>query len=252
MERMTGEYKGRYGIKTPEGFMPAYEMASSNKSAESIAAFQEGIDRLAAYEDLGVTPDQIRQIDGLCSEPAKEMGRMAKTRMCRGKYWTGGSSGHYEEFESGIFHQWGSNYEEFDNGAGKYSTAIVELPDGKVVMPNAGDIEFTGTMEDKIYGNEKRSHSSKTEDLSIDRAMLILDPEYRGRYSDIKTVYKARLMGQEALNRRIARSPYPDGDRDVLYCASCGSGEYLHNEDGNQNLFCGQCGQAIDWSDDNE
>ena len=72
-------------------------MASSNKSAESIAAFQEGIDRLAAYEDLGVTPDQIRQIDGLCSEPAKEMGRMAKTRMCRGKYWTGGSSGHYEE-----------------------------------------------------------------------------------------------------------------------------------------------------------
>ncbi len=47
MERLTGEYKGRYGIKTPEGFMPAYEMASSDKSAESIAAFQEGIDRLA-------------------------------------------------------------------------------------------------------------------------------------------------------------------------------------------------------------
>lgn len=27
----------------------------------------------------------------------------------------------------------------------------------------------------------------------------------------------------------------------------CGSGEYLHNEDGNEQNFCGQCGQAIEW-----
>lgn len=32
----------------------------------------------------------------------------------------------------GVFHQWGCNYEEFDNGAVNYSTAIVEMPDGSV------------------------------------------------------------------------------------------------------------------------
>ncbi len=31
------------------------------------------------------------------------------------------------------------------------------------------------------------------------------------------------------------------------YCPVCGSGEYLHNEDGNRNDFCGQCGCALDW-----
>ena len=33
----------------------------------------------------------------------------------------------------------------------------------------------------------------------------------------------------------------------VMACPSCGSGEYLHNEDGNEQNFCGQCGQAIEW-----
>ena len=32
----------------------------------------------------------------------------------------------------GIFHQWGVDYEEFENGAGNHSTAIVEMPDGSV------------------------------------------------------------------------------------------------------------------------
>ena len=43
-------------------------------------------------------------------------------------------------------------------------------------------------------------------------------------------------------------SPYPDGDTSILACPCCGSGEYLHNEDGNEQNYCGQCGQAIDWS----
>lgn len=32
------------------------------------------------------------------------------------------------------------------------------------------------------------------------------------------------------------------------YCPRCGSGEYLNNEDGNENNFCGQCGCPLDWS----
>lgn len=45
-----------------------------------------------------------------------------------------------------------------------------------------------------------------------------------------------------------ALSPYPDGDMSIISCPRCGSGEYLHNEDGNEQNYCGQCGQAIDWS----
>lgn len=42
-------------------------------------------------------------------------------------------------------------------------------------------------------------------------------------------------------------SPYPDGDKSVLACPRCGSGEFLHNADEAENAYCGQCGQAIEW-----
>lgn len=38
------------------------------------------------------------------------------------------------------------------------------------------------------------------------------------------------------------------GEGIAPYCPRCGSGEYLHNEDGNENNFCGQCGCPLDWS----
>ena len=62
-----------------------------------------------------------------------------RKRYCKGRYYKAGA---YHNFEIGKFHQWGSNYEEFENGAGNYSVAIVELPDGTVVMPVADDICF--------------------------------------------------------------------------------------------------------------
>ena len=39
----------------------------------------------------------------------------------------------------------------------------------------------------------------------------------------------------------------PGCDKSIYGCACCGSGEYLFNEDGNYNRYCGNCGQAIDW-----
>jgi ribosomal protein S27AE len=36
----------------------------------------------------------------------------------------------------------------------------------------------------------------------------------------------------------------------LICCPMCGSGEYLTNKDGNRNHFCGQCGQAIEWGED--
>lgn len=64
---------------------------------------------------------------------------------------------------------------------------------------------------------------------------------YRRRSCQVRTCpYIAERLKSGAIE-------YPDGDAGVLACPSCGSGEYLHNEDGNRCRFCGQCGQAIDW-----
>lgn len=39
----------------------------------------------------------------------------------------------------------------------------------------------------------------------------------------------------------------PEDSVVILCCPCCGSGEYLTNEDGNRNNYCGQCGKKILW-----
>jgi hypothetical protein len=86
--------------------------------------------------------------------------------------------------------------------------------------------------------------------MSIERAFEILDPTHRERYGSLEPVNEACRMGRAALFLQMKESPYPDGDAGVLACPNCGSGEYLHNEDGNRNRFCGQCGKAIAWNEE--
>ena len=42
----------------------------------------------------------------------------------------------------GLFHQWGTDYEEFSDSAGLYSTAIIELATGEIITPPADMIKF--------------------------------------------------------------------------------------------------------------
>lgn len=58
------------------------------------------------------------------------------------------------------------------------------------------------------------------------------------------------VIGRDAVLKLVKKSPFPDGDKSIYACACCGSGEYLFNEDGNYNRYCGNCGQAIDWDAD--
>lgn len=83
--------------------------------------------------------------------------------------------------------------------------------------------------------------------MTNERAVEILDPAHREHYDSIEPVNEACRMGRDALRLHIPKPPYQDALCDVLECPNCGSGEYLHNEDGTPNDFCGQCGQAIDW-----
>ena len=61
-----------------------------------------------------------------------------------------------------------------------------------------------------------------------------------------KNGYDRGMQAADAHNR--PQSPYEDDN--ILKCPRCGSGEYLTNEDGNTNLFCGQRGQALEWGED--
>lgn len=71
--------------------------------------------------------------------------RMENMRKCKGSYAVYNEKTHryeMEVFEKGVFHQWGCSYEEFETGIGNFTVAVVELPDGKVIMPAADRIQF--------------------------------------------------------------------------------------------------------------
>lgn len=64
---------------------------------------------------------------------------MMMERECRGKYYV---PGHFEEFERGTFLGFGIDFEEFESGPAQYTTAIVELRDGRVVSTAPNNIQF--------------------------------------------------------------------------------------------------------------
>ncbi|MCR2047833.1 hypothetical protein NSB25_11115 [Acetatifactor muris] len=135
-----------------------------------------------------------------------------RKRYCKGRYYKAGA---YHNFEIGKFHQWGSNYEEFENGAGNYSVAIVELPDGTVVMPVADDICFLESEElnrlieecsnksDTVYTLEWARNTLNRYRDHVCMTMLGLTGE-----DEVKTIYdlfNALKMGELALYKQEKR-----------------------------------------------
>ena len=54
----------------------------------------------------------------------------------------------------GLFHKIGLNFEEFDDGVGTYSTAIVEMPDGTMQHTDIEMIEFVEPLYEAFYGED--------------------------------------------------------------------------------------------------
>jgi len=48
---------------------------------------------------------------------------------------------------TGKFHGWGTNYEEFETGAGNFTCAIVERDDGSVELVYANCVRFLDAAE---------------------------------------------------------------------------------------------------------
>ena len=42
----------------------------------------------------------------------------------------------------------------------------------------------------------------------------------------------------------------PFAEEGIISCQCCGSGEYLYNEDGNRNDYCGIEQNSVKWSED--
>ena len=84
-------------------------------------------------------------------------------------------------------------------------------------------------------------------EMTNERAAEILTPTHHEDYDSLETVQEACRMGMVALKMQIPEVQLAPGAIFDFTCPHCGSRDYLRNEDGNRNKFCGQCGKALDW-----
>lgn len=90
------------------------------------------------------------------------------------------------------------------------------------------------------HGNIIHKRQEGDNQMTFDRVIEILDPEHRENYESIEPVEEACRMGMKALKRQLPIKPRCD-----IACPICGRVAIYEN-------FCPDCGQAIDWSDNNE
>lgn len=92
----------------------------------------------------------------------------------------------------------------------------------------------------------------KQQAAELERRDKLLKKQEAAIQTALDVAEERRQAAAYASEFQCALAPHPDGDPHILACARCGSGEYLYNEDGNRNTYCGQCGQKIDWSGEGE
>ena len=82
--------------------------------------------------------DQITNFHGWLEGPTRNDEPVKGLRPCKAVV--------YEKGEAvdvvGRYHCWGNNYEEFDGGPGVFTTAIIELEDGRIVSCPAETVQF--------------------------------------------------------------------------------------------------------------
>ena len=90
-------------------------------------------------------------------------------------------------------------------------------------------------LADKIYINEKTlcQYETGRTTPSLNNAIII------SNYFGVSISSMCGLKGLKVVNEQGI----------APYCPVCGSGEYMHNPDENENEYCGQCGCKLDWED---
>lgn len=88
--------------------------------------------------------------------------------------------------------------------------------------------------------------------MTLERAIEILDPEHREHYDSIEPVITACRMGMDALRKQIPTEPDLESSEmdGWAVCPSCG--EYIVRPDNYDVTYCRCCGQAIKWEDEED
>lgn len=101
--------------------------------------------------------------------------------------------------------------------------------------------KLSGILEDAIHMIVKRNPATISFPIAVKLATALHEP--LENFTEVEPVFE---------RNSCQANIHPDGDEHILACPRCGSGEYLHNEDGNRNDYCGQCGQKIEWGEEDE
>lgn len=95
-----------------------------------------------------------------------------------------------------------------------------------------------------------------------EKALKILDPRNKTAEEDysLEHIDQAKRLGMRAIEKTIEKAPVPkmvdlitvNGHvvtRRLPHCPACGSPFYMKDVYGQPMNCCGNCGQALDWSD---
>lgn len=102
------------------------------------------MDRTDIRLDMSLISDEEREalVKKLANQPCvvleTDPSPVEQLRPCKGVYWDKGTPVEV----AGRFHGWGTSYQEFDEGPGNFTTALVERDDGQVFECNPGTIFF--------------------------------------------------------------------------------------------------------------
>lgn len=115
-------------------------------------------------------------------------------------------------------------------------------------LKNLETIAYGYNINGEVLGMD----CSDFEQIMVDAADAIAE---LNQYKELGSLDRLRELVQadregDILYRNTPMSIYPDGDSSVEACPTCGSGEYLYNDDGAICRYCGQCGQRLDWTND--
>lgn len=90
------------------------------------------------------------------------------------------------------------------------------------------------------------------ETLKMENELMQFDPNTGEDYpielqnQDNQDLYNANLIAISALEKQIPKKPVIFFNEKILYCPSCT--ENVNKDD----WYCSQCGQKIDWEEENE
>lgn len=125
-----------------------------------------------------------------------------------------------------------------------YSPTVREI--GEMV-----DLKSTSTVKshlDKLF----REGMLETDHEYCPRAIRVPGYQFVNQ-EKFDSMYLAKCEEVNELKKQIETLPKAAGlpvqseEGFAPYCPVCGSGEYMYNEDGNENSYCGQCGTNLNW-----